>query len=366
VEFYDKHWIEIGTKATLRPILHDATGIDLRVLSGEPVSDCNVATRLSWAARRQTTREEDRAYSLLGLLEVNMALLYGEGMNAFKRLQEEVLKNSTDYTMFAWRDHEGLPIGSGMLAPSLGNFCTPRFCSFCAAEGFEYQKIGAQVFSSADKHRGGIHVAELEGAHIGVLPAFMGDRLQMIFPTSPALNIGNASLEGGKDDQLLYLEYQTAETPEHPGPLICLELRPDWSRRGDFYRNRMVLVPLGSLSTFALRQLILVAWRNMSFALGNSLRASMSARFVFEDWPLCLTAKEGSMRGISTALDADFGHEGGRFGSLLHSYSPLAIFCEHGHDEDDVEELITVQCDNDRRGPTCSIMRGHTPEVQQC
>lgn len=57
---------------------------------------------MSWAADRQTTRTEDRAYCLLGLFDINMPLLYGEGMRAFQRLQEEILKSSDDQSILAW------------------------------------------------------------------------------------------------------------------------------------------------------------------------------------------------------------------------------------------------------------------------
>lgn len=58
---------------------------------------------MSWAASRETTREEDIAYCLFGLFNVNLPLLYGEGPRAFMRLQEEIVKNSTDLTIFAWQ-----------------------------------------------------------------------------------------------------------------------------------------------------------------------------------------------------------------------------------------------------------------------
>lgn len=60
------------------------------------------ARKLSWAAGRQTTRIEDRAYSLVGLFGVNMPLLYGEGHKEFKRLQEEILDMGTDLSILAW------------------------------------------------------------------------------------------------------------------------------------------------------------------------------------------------------------------------------------------------------------------------
>jgi hypothetical protein len=75
---------------------------------------------MSWASRRVTTRIEDMAYSLMGLFGVQMPLLYGEGRNAFLRLQLEILKMSDDESIFAWRTKSSseLGSGSGLLAPS--------------------------------------------------------------------------------------------------------------------------------------------------------------------------------------------------------------------------------------------------------
>jgi hypothetical protein len=60
----------------------------------------SVAQVISWAAGRATTREEDIAYCLLGLLGVNMLLMYSEGKRAFERLQQEFMKTSTDHSLF--------------------------------------------------------------------------------------------------------------------------------------------------------------------------------------------------------------------------------------------------------------------------
>jgi len=102
VEFYAADWTEIGTKASMIEQLARRTGINPRVLNGADVSICNVAARLSWASTRQTTKIEDQAYCLLGLFRVNMPLIYGEGDNAFRRLQETILREVEDYTLLAW------------------------------------------------------------------------------------------------------------------------------------------------------------------------------------------------------------------------------------------------------------------------
>lgn len=82
-----------------------AAGVPLDLLTkDEPPSYYCVAERMSWAAKRQTTREEDMAYCLLGLFDVHMVALYGEGgKKAFRRLQMEIMQTSFDQTLFAWR-----------------------------------------------------------------------------------------------------------------------------------------------------------------------------------------------------------------------------------------------------------------------
>lgn len=74
---------------------------------------------MSWAANRCTTRIEDRAYSLLGLFNVAMPLLYGEGAKAFLRLQLEIIQQSDDESGFAWTTKALRPIKRnwGLLAP---------------------------------------------------------------------------------------------------------------------------------------------------------------------------------------------------------------------------------------------------------
>jgi len=101
VEFYSRNWVELGTKASLERHLEEATGIRVEVLRGASPSICSAAERMSWASKRHTTRVEDIAYSLLGIFSVNMPLLYGEGKNAFLRLQLEILQQNEDYSLFA-------------------------------------------------------------------------------------------------------------------------------------------------------------------------------------------------------------------------------------------------------------------------
>jgi hypothetical protein len=122
VVFLDGDWQEINTKANLAEALAEITGIPLAVLCGDPPNTCNVAQRMSWAARRETTREEDMAYCLMGILEVHMSPMYGEGLrNAFLRLQDEVLKHTADHTLFLWVPAIE-PYNQGLLATSPRSF----------------------------------------------------------------------------------------------------------------------------------------------------------------------------------------------------------------------------------------------------
>ncbi|KAI0658051.1 hypothetical protein C8Q70DRAFT_198246 [Cubamyces menziesii] len=103
VVFLSKDWRYLGTKFTLARHLQHHLSIPSSVLTCQVAVDtCSVAQRLLWAARRRTTRVEDKAYCLMGLFNVNMPLLYGEGDRAFHRLQQAIWAHTADHTIFAW------------------------------------------------------------------------------------------------------------------------------------------------------------------------------------------------------------------------------------------------------------------------
>ncbi|KAN0110696.1 Heterokaryon incompatibility protein (HET) domain containing protein [Hyaloscypha variabilis] len=122
LRFFSKSWNELGHRYQLRDLVSQVTGIpaiyfvDDSLASDLPNSSsislqnsrmhgffqASIAQRMSWASRRSTTRKEDLAYCLLGIFNVNIPLLYGEGEKAFRRLQEEIIKQTNDQTLFAW------------------------------------------------------------------------------------------------------------------------------------------------------------------------------------------------------------------------------------------------------------------------
>ncbi|QIW99558.1 hypothetical protein AMS68_005076 [Peltaster fructicola] len=128
--YFDAEWNLVGRREQLSELVEQITGVDAELLVHPyRLRNYSVAQKLSWAANRITTRLEDRAYSLLGLLEVNMTIIYGEGSQAFLRLQEEILRTKADTTIFAWQDshdawavhplwHPGRQLYSNLLARS--------------------------------------------------------------------------------------------------------------------------------------------------------------------------------------------------------------------------------------------------------
>ncbi|KAL4070098.1 heterokaryon incompatibility protein-domain-containing protein [Scleroderma yunnanense] len=116
VQFFNQNWQSIGDKKTLARTLSQITRVPEDILrDGLSSNRPCVARIMSWGANRMTTRVEDRAYSLLGLLDVNMPMLYGEGKRAFQRLQLEIIRMSDDQSIFAWgagRDGDGGQTGS--------------------------------------------------------------------------------------------------------------------------------------------------------------------------------------------------------------------------------------------------------------
>lgn len=115
--FFDQAWKEIGTKTALKNTIWKTTGIHIDALLEQNMSNYSVAQRMSWASNRQTTRTEDIAYSLMGIFGVNMPMLYGEGNAAFIRLQEAIMVQSCDHTLFAWQS-----AAPGLLAESPKQF----------------------------------------------------------------------------------------------------------------------------------------------------------------------------------------------------------------------------------------------------
>lgn len=120
LRFYSCDWKFIGAKDDLIDRISAITGIHYSVLRNDGTAQgISVAQKMYWASNRVTTRIEDQAYCLMGIFEVHMPLLYGEGSRAFQRLQLEIIKTSSDDSLFAFQKISG---PGGVLAHQLSDF----------------------------------------------------------------------------------------------------------------------------------------------------------------------------------------------------------------------------------------------------
>lgn len=150
VAFYDLNWEFLAEKRKTATEICEVTRIPPYVLITGDLSRASVAQKMSWAAGRETTREEDKAYSLMGIFGVHMPMLYGEGINAFKRLQEEIIRTTSDDSIFAWRSPKGsLAHYVGLLANSPHDFAKSTFVT--RGEGsFVISNLGLKIEADID------------------------------------------------------------------------------------------------------------------------------------------------------------------------------------------------------------------------
>ncbi|OAP54709.1 hypothetical protein AYL99_11157 [Fonsecaea erecta] len=122
VDFFSLEGEQLGSKLTLQDLIHDITGIPSAALKGAPLETFSRGERMSWASGRRTKEEEDQAYCLLGIFDVSMPLVYGEGKErAYKRLQDEIDKT--------YRGHD-----SDQFVVGLDHLAIPEAAQFVARE----------------------------------------------------------------------------------------------------------------------------------------------------------------------------------------------------------------------------------------
>ncbi|KAK3394988.1 hypothetical protein B0H63DRAFT_518057 [Podospora didyma] len=208
LEFYQSDWTKIGDKSTMTSLLHEITGIDEVLLEETKcLLRMSVAKRMSWAARRETTRAEDIAYCVMGIFDVNMPMLYGEGPKAIIRLQEEIMKESDDQSLFAWKAS----------AESARIFPLPGIAGLVASRGFPDRKVCINLdcrFDTDSQSIIGIRLVCRGGDQ------YLRTEPQSLFPCS--------------SDGALATVYVAKSTRT---PL--LQLLPNWSRQDCFYLRNL-------------------------------------------------------------------------------------------------------------------------------
>ncbi|KAK2590833.1 hypothetical protein QQS21_011470 [Conoideocrella luteorostrata] len=174
VEFFDKNWKFISTRTSLTEKIMRITGIEEDVLTSGNWSGLCAAHRMSWMADRETTRVEDLAYCLLGIFDINMPMIYGEGERAFIRLQEEILREYDDLSILAWNSSD-IPAEVsiiGVLAPH------PRYFK---------QSAGLESYPS----EGSPLAITNRGLHVNLAVAEGTGSLPRLIATLPCANKGN-------------------------------------------------------------------------------------------------------------------------------------------------------------------------------
>jgi hypothetical protein len=111
IKFFNKYWVPLvggendikWEETELSKTLERATGVPHDALRRKfKPSPSKVDERMTWAARRKTTRAEDVAYSLMGVFDVSLQIAYGEGGDrAFCRLIE-VIMQAGDPSVLNW------------------------------------------------------------------------------------------------------------------------------------------------------------------------------------------------------------------------------------------------------------------------
>ncbi|KAF2436355.1 HET-domain-containing protein, partial [Tothia fuscella] len=80
VDFFSTEGKRLGSRISLEQEIHEITRVPISALRGQQhLSEFSVPERMSWAAGRTTTFVEDKVYCLLGIFDVFLPLIYGEG-----------------------------------------------------------------------------------------------------------------------------------------------------------------------------------------------------------------------------------------------------------------------------------------------
>lgn len=177
--FFDRNWNPIEATPEFMRVLSDITGISEKILNDSNlVKECPIAQRMKWASTRKVTFPEDMTYCLLGLFDISMPVIYGEGFDkAFKRLQREIIQQTSDQSIFAWRaDRES----SGLLATSPKDFSRSSHIEILETDvlsSFQMTNLGLQIKCNMSDADGNfcatIHCFEASGNSQEVLKIYL-------------------------------------------------------------------------------------------------------------------------------------------------------------------------------------------------
>ena len=357
--FYSTGWAEIGTKYCLSDDLAKITGIHGSVLTGcSELQSRSIAERMSWASQRATTRIEDIAYCLMGIFDVNMPLLYGEGEKAFIRLQEEIIKHSDDTSLFAWTDPKASSDSQhGLLARSPAYFIhsgnVKPYADWELNNPYSISNKGLRIelhLSPSDKD---LYVAALRCPVPPDYEGYLGIYLQRL-PT------GNRQYVRVKPQALCKISVRGTLETVYVRNSVNLGLQVLYPRHAFQIRD-------GPSEAEGYKLI-------NNFNLGKGPKGSQTSPVLTSrKWPtsrrspLVFNISKGSRELAGTLLIEDA--HGWRFAILLGSTSDLGIGFEaiHGPDLEDLEHLVSMfspQAPGANMGlGFCQVRVNATPQV---
>lgn len=241
LEFYDRTWTSLGSRAYWVSQIHEATSIPEAALGMFQTEKWSIAAKMSWASKRCTARIEDQAYSLLGLFQVNMPLLYGEGPNAFLRLQEEICRTTTDRSLFAWSHRER---GLNVLDESYDTEKVRLSSAFFAPHITCFENQHASGFYEAPQRSGRSNYGMMSVVHNHGLA--LDVRLYPLFDTVYAAALCRSTI--GQKLCIYVQRLGTGQGQEH----ARIELDGVWSMSTDF--SFLAKGPHPTISTILIRQ----------------------------------------------------------------------------------------------------------------
>lgn len=234
LDFYSKTWTQLGNKSEgrLSDLVSERAGINRSYLCGEKdLSEASIAHKMSWLSKRITSRIEDMAYCMLGIFDISMPLLYGEGKSAFVRLQEELLRSYYDHTIFCWSWNKDVPANwVSLLAPAPSNFLN--------SGGYVRRALQSESAPYQMTNLGlSIQLGLLSGCtgSFFILDAEMGDEEDSEAPACVPVRL---------EDEAKYL-FSRQASPNHP---ICvpLNVRGSLPRKSCFVQTRSLTRSLPS------------------------------------------------------------------------------------------------------------------------
>lgn len=223
LEFFDRDWREIESKSVRSHEISKITGIEHKILESGGLSwvhseTVRIAENMSWASNRHATRTEDIAYSFMGLFDVNMPLLYGEGRKAFLRLQQEIARSAQEPSFLYWGlDQE---ICHNVFAKSPADLATSTI-----NEGLQqYEALQRQIFGLNNmgvqtetelirflfEHVYGIHIVTIGSSGRSVLLIRKCPKTKDYYHLIGVINVYADTLEFSRSKRKLTLLYNNA------------------------------------------------------------------------------------------------------------------------------------------------------------